>query len=420
VALAFIMPVVWIPATLRSFTTEDTVRVQGTTVREVIEALELRCPGIKQRLCDGDSLRPGLAVVIDNQVSRAGLWQPVGEASEIHFVPAIAGGGSGVRRLVAAFGSFGRAFWGARVSSQKSKSWDESQHSKAKGGDMATILDGKKLAETMQAEIAAEVERLVGEKNVRPGLAAVLVGDNPASQRYVRNKRKACEKAGLVSWLHQLPKETTQQELLALIARLNTDPQVHGILVQLPLPKQIEESAIIRAVAPHKDVDGFGPENLGLLATGNPRFLPCTPAGVQQLLIRNDIAVAGKHVVIVGRSNIVGKPLALILMQKAKGADATVTVCHSRTKDIGALTRQADIVVVAIGQTHFLKADMVRPGAVVIDVGINALPDGKLAGDVDFAQVERVASAITPVPGGVGPMTITMLLANTLQAARLV
>jgi methylenetetrahydrofolate dehydrogenase (NADP+)/methenyltetrahydrofolate cyclohydrolase len=287
------------------------------------------------------------------------------------------------------------------------------------GGDMA-ILDGKKLAETMQAEIAADVERLVREKYVRPGLAAVLVGDNPASQRYVRNKRKACEKAGLTSWLHQLPKETTQQELLALIARLNADPQVHGILVQLPLPKQIEESAIIRAVTPLKDVDGFGPENLGLLTTGTPRYLPCTPAGVQQLLVRNDIAVAGKHVVIVGRSNIVGKPLALILMQKAKGADATVTVCHSRTKDIAALTRQADIVVVAIGQTHFLKADMVRPGAVVIDVGINALPDGKLAGDVDFAQVERVASAITPVPGGVGPMTITMLLANTLQAARLV
>jgi methylenetetrahydrofolate dehydrogenase (NADP+)/methenyltetrahydrofolate cyclohydrolase len=284
---------------------------------------------------------------------------------------------------------------------------------------MGMILDGKKLAETMQAEIAADVERLVRERNVRPGLAAVLVGDNPASQRYVRNKRKACEKAGLASWLHQLPKETTQQDLLALIAQLNADPQVHGILVQLPLPKQIEEPAIIRAVTPLKDVDGFGPENLGLLTTGTPRYLPCTPAGVQQLLIRNDIAVAGKHVVIVGRSNIVGKPLALILMQKAKGADATVTVCHSRTKDIGALTRQADIVVVAIGQTHFLKADMVRPGAVVIDVGINPLSDGKLAGDVDFAQVQRVASAITPVPGGVGPMTITMLLANTLQAARL-
>jgi len=284
---------------------------------------------------------------------------------------------------------------------------------------MGMILDGKKLAETMQAEIAADVERLVRERNVRPGLAAVLVGDNPASQRYVRNKRKACEKAGLASWLHQLPKETTQQDLLALIAQLNADPQVHGILVQLPLPKQIEEPAIIRAVTPLKDVDGFGPENLGLLTTGTPRYLPCTPAGVQQLLIRNDIAVAGKHVVIVGRSNIVGKPLALILMQKAKGADATVTVCHSRTKDIGALTRQADIVVVAIGQTHFLKADMVRPGAVVIDVGINPLSDGKLAGDVDFAHVQRVASAITPVPGGVGPMTITMLLANTLQAARL-
>jgi methylenetetrahydrofolate dehydrogenase (NADP+)/methenyltetrahydrofolate cyclohydrolase len=284
---------------------------------------------------------------------------------------------------------------------------------------MATILDGKKLAETMQAEIAAGVQRLVADKGVRPGLAAVLVGENPASAIYVRNKRKACEKAGMASWPHALPKETTQAELLGLLARLNADPQVHGILVQLPLPKQIEEAAIVRAVTPLKDVDGFGPENLGLLTTGSPRYLPCTPAGVQQILVRNNIPLEGRHVVIVGRSNIVGKPLALILMQKAKGADATVTVCHSRTKDIAALTRQADVVVVAIGQAHFLKADMVRPGTAVVDVGINRLPDGKLAGDVDFTAVERVASAITPVPGGIGPMTITMLLANTLQAATL-
>jgi len=284
---------------------------------------------------------------------------------------------------------------------------------------MATILDGKKLAETMQTEIAAGVQRLVRERNVRPGLAAVLVGDNPASQVYVRNKRKACEKVGMTSWLHQLPPTTTQGELMALLAALNADPQVHGILVQLPLPKQIDEGVIIRAVTPLKDVDGFGPENLGLLTTGSPRYLPCTPAGVQQILVRHNIAIASRHVVIVGRSNIVGKPLALILVQKAQGADATVTVCHSRTRDIGALTRQADIVVVAIGQANFLKADMIRPGAVVVDVGINRLPDGKLAGDVDFAAVEAVASAITPVPGGIGPMTITMLLANTLQAARL-
>ena len=194
---------------------------------------------------------------------------------------------------------------------------------------------------------------------------------------------------------------------------------MHGILVQLPLPKQISEPAIIHAVSPLKDVDGFGPISLGLLATGHPRFLPCTPFGVQQLLVRNSIEIDGKHVVIVGRSNIVGKPLSLILMQKVAGANATVTVCHSRTRDIGALTRQADIVVVAIGQALFLKAEMVRPGSVIVDVGINRLPDGKLVGDVDFDQVAPLASAITPVPGGVGPMTITMLLHNTVQAAKM-
>jgi methylenetetrahydrofolate dehydrogenase (NADP+) / methenyltetrahydrofolate cyclohydrolase len=284
---------------------------------------------------------------------------------------------------------------------------------------MASILDGKKLAETMQAEIAAEVQALVQSRGVRPGLAAVLVGENPASQIYVRNKRKACEKAGMASWMHELPKETTQAQLLDLVAHLNADPQVHGILVQLPLPKQIDEAAIIQAVTPLKDVDGFGPENLGLLTAGTPRFVACTPLGIQQILIRQNIPTDGRHVVIVGRSNIVGKPLALILMQKAAGANATVTVCHSKSRDIEALTRQADIIVMAIGQAGFLKADMVRPGAVVIDVGTNRTPDGKLTGDVDFQGVERVASAITPVPGGVGPMTITMLLHNTLQAAKL-
>jgi methylenetetrahydrofolate dehydrogenase (NADP+)/methenyltetrahydrofolate cyclohydrolase len=284
---------------------------------------------------------------------------------------------------------------------------------------MALILDGKKLAETMQAEIAVEVAALLQKTGVRAGLAAVLVGDNPASQVYVRNKRKACDKAGMASWLHQHPAEMTQTELLALVEKLNADPLVHGILVQLPLPKQIDESAIIQSVAPLKDVDGFGPENLGLLTAGTPRYVACTPLGVQQILIRHEIPVDGRHVVIVGRSNIVGKPLALILMQKAAGANATVTVCHSRSRDIAALTRQADIVVTALGQAHFLKADMVRPGAVVIDVGTNRLADGKLTGDVDFQGVEAVASAITPVPGGVGPMTITMLLHNTLQAAKL-
>jgi methylenetetrahydrofolate dehydrogenase (NADP+)/methenyltetrahydrofolate cyclohydrolase len=284
---------------------------------------------------------------------------------------------------------------------------------------MATLLDGKALAQTMQQEIAAEAAVLEQQRGIRPGLAAVLVGDNPASQIYVRNKRKACEQAGIASWLHALPKTLMQAELLDLLDRLNNDARVHGILVQLPLPPQIEEAAVIRAVSPLKDVDGFGPENLGLLAAGHPRYLPCTPAGVQQLLLRNGVEIEGRHVVIVGRSNIVGKPLALILMQKAAGANATVTVCHSRSRDLPALTRQSDIIVMAIGQARFLKADMVRPGAVVVDVGMNRLPDGKLAGDVDFEQVREMASAITPVPGGVGPMTITMLLHNTVQAARL-
>ena len=282
----------------------------------------------------------------------------------------------------------------------------------------ARLLDGNQLKQTMEAEIAAEVAKLVQATGVRPGLAAVLVGTNDASQRYVRGKRKACERVGITSWLHELPQETTQQQLLDLITRLNADAAVHGILVQLPLPKQIQEEAIIRAVSPLKDVDGFGPESLGLLAAGHPRFLACTPYGVQQMLVRNGIDPGGKHVVIVGRSNIVGKPLALILMQRAPGANATVTVCHSRTRGLSDLTRRADVVVVAIGQARFLTADMVRPGAVVVDVGMNRLPDGKLAGDVDFAAVSQVAGAITPVPGGVGPMTITMLLHNTLQAAR--
>jgi methylenetetrahydrofolate dehydrogenase (NADP+) / methenyltetrahydrofolate cyclohydrolase len=284
---------------------------------------------------------------------------------------------------------------------------------------MAHLLDGKQLAAAMQAEIARGATAFAQAQGYWPGLAAVLVGENPASQVYVRNKRKACEKAGIDSWLHELPGTTSEDELLKLVEQLNSEPRVHGILVQLPLPPQIQESAIIQAVSPLKDVDGFGPVSLGLLVAGHPRFLSCTPFGIQQLLVRNQITIDGKHVVIVGRSNIVGKPLALILMQKGAGANATVTVCHSRTRDIGALTRQADIVVVAIGQAEFLKADMVKPGAVVVDVGINRLPDGRLAGDVDFAGVSAVASAITPVPGGVGPMTITMLLHNTLQAARL-
>jgi methylenetetrahydrofolate dehydrogenase (NADP+)/methenyltetrahydrofolate cyclohydrolase len=270
----------------------------------------------------------------------------------------------------------------------------------------------------MRGEIAARVAEFVATGQRRPGLAAVLVGDNDASQRYVRNKRKACQEAGIESWLHALPKETSQAQLLDLVAQLNADPAVHGILVQLPLPRQISEDAVIRAVSPLKDVDGFGPENLGLLTAGHPRFLPCTPHGVQQMLVRNGVDLDGAHVVIVGRSNIVGKPLALMLMQKGPGGNATVTVCHTRSRQLAEITRSADVVVVAIGQARFLKADMIRLGSVVVDVGINQM-EGRVVGDVDFEAVREKASAITPVPGGVGPMTITMLLYNTLEAARL-
>ena len=267
----------------------------------------------------------------------------------------------------------------------------------------------------MQAETARAVAAFVRQTGRTPGLAAVLVGDDPASAIYVRNKRKACEKAGIQSWLHHLPADTSQPQLLELITRLNSDPAVTGILVQLPLPQHIVEEVIVKSVNPLKDIDGFGPENLGLLAAGNPRYLPCTPRGVQQLLLRSQVQIEGAHVVIVGRSNIVGKPLALLLMRKAKGCDATVTICHSRSRDIAARTREGDIVVVAIGQAGFLKAEMLRPGAVVIDVGTNRTAEGKLVGDVDFEGVRTVASALTPVPGSVGPMTITMLLHNRLQ-----
>jgi methylenetetrahydrofolate dehydrogenase (NADP+)/methenyltetrahydrofolate cyclohydrolase len=281
----------------------------------------------------------------------------------------------------------------------------------------ARLLDGKQLAQTLRTNLAGEVAEFTRLTGIRPGLAAVLVGDNHPGQVYVRNKRKACESVGIESWLHELPSAATQEELLALIQHLNASPQVHGILVQLPLPPGIEESAVVDAVLPLKDVDGFGPVNLGLLLAGRPRFLACTPLGVLKILSSFDIEVKGRHVVVVGRSNIVGKPLAVMLSQK--GVDATVTVCHSRTPCVADFTRQADIVVMAIGQPRYLRTDMVKPGAVVIDVGTNRLPDGSLVGDVDFEGVRAVASAITPVPGGVGPMTIAMLLHNTLQAARL-
>jgi methylenetetrahydrofolate dehydrogenase (NADP+) / methenyltetrahydrofolate cyclohydrolase len=283
---------------------------------------------------------------------------------------------------------------------------------------VATLLDGKALAEKIRTEIAAEAAEFTGRTGVKPCLAAVLVGENPASQVYVRSKQKACEQNGLVSQLHKLSAKTTTDELLSLINGLNRDDVVHGILVQLPLPGQVETNRILDAVLPLKDVDAFHPENVGLLVQGRPRFLPCTPQGIQQILVRYQICTAGAHVVVVGRSEIVGKPIAAMLMQKGPGGDATVTVCHSRSRDLPSLTRAADILIAAIGRAKFITADMVKPGAAVIDVGINRTEQG-LVGDVDFEPVSQVAGAITPVPGGVGPLTIAMLLRNTLLAARL-
>lgn len=283
----------------------------------------------------------------------------------------------------------------------------------------ARILDGRAIAKQVQAEITADAAEFQRQTGVTPRLAAVLVGDDPASEVYVRNKRKACERCGMDSLLHHLPGDTSQAQLLELIASLNGDPAVHGILVQLPLPKAIDEGEILLAVDPLKDVDAFHPYNVGLISQGQPRFLPCTPAGVQQILMRSSVTIPGAHVVILGRSHLVGRPLANLLSQRGPGADATVTLCHSRTRNLAELTRQADILVAAIGQAEFVKAEMIRPGAVVIDVGTNKTADGRLVGDVDFAAAVEIAGAITPVPGGVGPMTITMLLANTLTAARM-
>ncbi|MCL2742782.1 MAG: bifunctional methylenetetrahydrofolate dehydrogenase/methenyltetrahydrofolate cyclohydrolase FolD [Planctomycetaceae bacterium] len=281
-----------------------------------------------------------------------------------------------------------------------------------------TILDGKALSEKILNEIAAEVVLFKEKSGIVPCLAAVLAGDNPASKIYVANKEKTCGKIGIAGKLFRLPASTTTDELLQLVNTLNNDDSVHGILIQLPLPESCDEQKILDAVNPLKDVDAFHPENVGLLSQGRPRFQPCTPYGVQQLLLRNGIETAGKHVVVVGRSDIVGKPMALMMMQKQKGADATVTVVHSRTKDLPSITRQADILVAAIGKAKFITADMVKPGAVVVDVGINRLKDGKICGDVDFDDVKDTASAISPVPGGAGPLTIAMLMLNTLNAAK--
>lgn len=285
----------------------------------------------------------------------------------------------------------------------------------------AKILDGKLLAQQIQAEIAQDVHAFKTQTGITPCLVAVLVGNNPASEVYVRNKQKTCEKVGMTSRLERLSDSVNQQELLDLIDRLNADPHVHGILVQLPLPAGWDTNRVLDAVAPAKDVDAFGPENVGLICQGRPRFLPCTPHGVLQLLGRNQIDVAGKHVVVVGRSDIVGKPVAMLLLQRTgplgeKVANATVTVCHSHTPDLPAITRQADILIVAIGKPQAIKAEHIKPGAVVIDVGINRIESG-IVGDVDYQGASQVASAITPVPGGVGPLTIAMLLRNTLTAA---
>ncbi|MEX0824927.1 MAG: bifunctional 5,10-methylenetetrahydrofolate dehydrogenase/5,10-methenyltetrahydrofolate cyclohydrolase, partial [Pirellulaceae bacterium] len=287
----------------------------------------------------------------------------------------------------------------------------------------AKILDGKAVAAEIREELAADVADFVASGKPRPCLVAVLVGEDPASQVYVRNKQRACQKAGIEGRLEQLPASASQTELLAIVDRLNRDDTVHGILVQLPLPKGLNGRQVLDAVHPHKDVDCFRPENVGLLMQGRPRFLPCTPHGIVQLLHRYKIPVAGRHVVVVGRSDIVGKPMAMMLAQRngacgPDSANATVTLAHSRTKDLADTVRQGEIVIAAVGIPEIIRGSMLAPGATVIDVGINRVGD-KLVGDVHFAEAQQVASAITPVPGGVGPLTIAMLLRNTLTAAGL-
>ena len=278
---------------------------------------------------------------------------------------------------------------------------------------MSTIIDGKAIAATLREQIAADSEKLK-KTGVTPGLAVVLVGDDPASRVYVSMKEKACEQTGIFSDEHKLPAETSEAQLLALIDELNRDARIDGILVQLPLPKQIDEAKVLEAISPRKDVDGFHPYNVGRLATGNPLFQPCTPYGVMKMLEFTGVDLAGKKVVVVGRSNIVGKPVALMCLAQ----HATVTICHSRTANLAAEVRSADVVIAAVGRPEMIKGDWIKPGAVVIDVGVNRVGEKKLVGDVDFEGAKAVASAITPVPGGVGPMTITMLLYNTVESAK--
>ncbi|MBR2293150.1 MAG: bifunctional methylenetetrahydrofolate dehydrogenase/methenyltetrahydrofolate cyclohydrolase FolD [Clostridia bacterium] len=279
---------------------------------------------------------------------------------------------------------------------------------------MANIIDGKQISAAIRAEIKEETLAFEKENGIRPGLAVIIVGEDPASQVYVRNKRRACDEVGFYSEAYELPASTTQEELNALVDKLNADPAIHGILCQLPLPKHLDENEVILRIDPKKDVDAFHPANVGRIMIGDYSFLPCTPAGVMALLQRSGIDVTGKECVVVGRSNIVGKPQAMLLLH----ANGTVTICHSRTKNLAEVCRRADILIAAIGKADFFTADMVKEGAVVIDVGMNRRADGKLTGDVDFASVAPKASYITPVPGGVGPMTITMLMKNTLTAAK--
>ena len=280
---------------------------------------------------------------------------------------------------------------------------------------MAEIISGKIVAEKLRGEISEEVSNFKEINGYAPGLAVIVVGDNPASAVYVRNKHKACLDVGITSYQIELEHSTSEDELLGRIDELNKNDNVHGILVQLPLPGHISEERVLNSISPDKDVDAFHPINVGKIMIGNYDLLPCTPAGVMELLKHYNVDVQGKNCVVIGRSNIVGKPMSMLLMEK----NGTVTICHSKTKNLEKICRDADIIVVAIGKPEFLTADMVKPGAVVIDVGINRMPDGKLAGDVDFESVEKIASKITPVPGGVGPMTITMLLKNTLAAAKM-
>ncbi len=284
------------------------------------------------------------------------------------------------------------------------------------------IIDGKALAQNLRGEIAAGTAALKAEKGVTPGLAVILVGDNPASVSYVTAKEKACREAGMLSREIRLPAETTEAELVSLVRELNEDPAIHGILVQLPVPKHISDKAVIDAIAPEKDVDGFTPANVGRMLIGEKCFLPCTPHGIIKLIEFAGMDLKGKHAVVIGRSNIVGKPVAVLLSRK--DVNATVTLCHTGTPDVSKFTREADVVIVAAGRPNTLTGDMLKPGAVVIDVGVNRIPDAtkpkgfRLVGDADFESCSKVASAITPVPGGVGPMTITMLLWNTLESAR--